>query len=225
MRGQHKFEALAAARVLAMIAASATACGSQSSNPMTLATCGNGVLDPGETCDPPGSCPSSCSDGNACTIDSSTGSAAGCNLSCTHQAISACISGDGCCPAGCNANTDSDCACCVPARPTFVKLAEGTLTTGALASDPILVGAYTEIAIYVSASLAGSGGCPTLNPPQFRSDPALPFATTGRLIDVAGFRGGRLPVDGSELRLSMGNPAQFPRCTSVSYHYVVAGVQ
>jgi hypothetical protein len=224
MRGQHRFETFAAARILAILAI-ATACGSRPSNQMTPATCGNGLIEAGETCDPPGSCPNSCNDGNTCTIDGSTGSAANCNLSCTHQAISACVNGDGCCPAGCNSNTDSDCACCVLGRPTFVKLAEGTLTIGALVSDPIHVGAYTEIMVYVSASLAGSGACPRLDPPQFRSDPALPFATTGRLIDIAGFRGGRLPVDGSELRLSMGNPAQFPGCTSVSYHYVVAGVQ
>lgn len=37
-----------------------------------LPLCGNGVVDIGETCDTaiPGSCPSSCSDGNQCTFDS-----------------------------------------------------------------------------------------------------------------------------------------------------------
>ena len=74
------------------------------------ATCGNSVIEPGETCDPPGTCPASCSDGNACTLDTATGSAANCNLACTHAAIVSCESGDGCCPAGCNANNDADCS-------------------------------------------------------------------------------------------------------------------
>src|SRR6185503_4290090 len=74
------------------------------------ATCGNSVIEPGETCDPPGTCPASCSDGNACTLDTATGSAANCNLACTHAAIVSCESGDGCCPAGCNANNDGDCS-------------------------------------------------------------------------------------------------------------------
>jgi hypothetical protein len=34
-----------------------------------VALCGNGVLDEGETCDPPSSCPSDCDDGEPCTDD------------------------------------------------------------------------------------------------------------------------------------------------------------
>ena len=74
------------------------------------ATCGNGVVDDNETCDPPSSCPQDCDDGNACTVDTMTGSAANCNAACSHQQITQCTDGDGCCPAGCNANTDSDCS-------------------------------------------------------------------------------------------------------------------
>ena len=73
-------------------------------------TCGNGVVEPGETCDPASSCPTSCTDGNACTIDQMTGSSANCNATCSHTAITTCVSGDGCCPAGCNARTDTDCS-------------------------------------------------------------------------------------------------------------------
>ncbi len=73
-------------------------------------TCGNGIVEPGETCDPASSCPTSCTDGNACTIDQMTGSSANCNVSCSHTSITACVAGDGCCPAGCSANTDSDCS-------------------------------------------------------------------------------------------------------------------
>ncbi|MFZ5896060.1 MAG: hypothetical protein ACOY0T_33700 [Myxococcota bacterium] len=72
--------------------------------------CGNGAIETGETCDPPGSCPASCADTKACTIDSSTGAAETCDLSCKHTPIVDCSGGDGCCPIGCNANTDSDCA-------------------------------------------------------------------------------------------------------------------
>ncbi len=72
--------------------------------------CGDGVVSAGETCDPPSSCPTSCSDGNACTIDTMTGSPANCNVACSHQAITQCLGGDGCCPAGCTAATDGDCS-------------------------------------------------------------------------------------------------------------------
>jgi len=73
------------------------------------AVCGNSVVELGETCDPPGSC-QSCNDGNTCTVDTTTGAAATCNLACGHQAVTACRNADGCCPAGCSALTDSDCA-------------------------------------------------------------------------------------------------------------------
>lgn len=76
--------------------------------------CGNGILEPdaGENCDINGSgaadCPSSCSDGNACTVDTMTGS--GCAVDCSYSAISACSNGDGCCPSGCAFVNDNDCS-------------------------------------------------------------------------------------------------------------------
>ena len=73
-------------------------------------TCGNGKLDAGETCDPPSSCPKSCDDGNACSADVVGGSAGSCNLTCSHSAVATCLSGDGCCPAGCSPLTDADCS-------------------------------------------------------------------------------------------------------------------
>jgi hypothetical protein len=69
--------------------------------------CGNGVTDPGETCD--ASCPTSCNDGEACTIDTLTGSPASCNAHCTFTPVSECDSTDGCCPDGCTEDTDDDC--------------------------------------------------------------------------------------------------------------------
>jgi cysteine-rich repeat protein len=78
-------------------------------------TCGDGVVEAevGEVCDPgiatgPGACPTGCDDGQACTTDVLLGSA--CTAACDHAAITAPADGDGCCPAGANANTDSDCA-------------------------------------------------------------------------------------------------------------------
>ncbi|MBU1070028.1 hypothetical protein KJ975_10720 [Myxococcota bacterium] len=73
------------------------------------ANCGNGVIEPGETCDPPGTCPTACFDGNPCTTDTLTGSALNCNSACTYPAILSCVGGDGCCPSGCNANNDNNC--------------------------------------------------------------------------------------------------------------------
>lgn len=74
------------------------------------ASCGNGNIDANETCDPPGTCPTACNDGDACTNDLMTGSPANCNAACSTSDITACTNGDGCCPNGCNATNDSDCS-------------------------------------------------------------------------------------------------------------------
>jgi cysteine-rich repeat protein len=79
-------------------------------------SCGNGVVDPGETCDTGiasgnGSCPTaaSCDDGNPCTTDSVEGEGT-CNAKCKHDPITTPKSGDMCCPPGANSGNDSDCA-------------------------------------------------------------------------------------------------------------------
>jgi hypothetical protein len=78
--------------------------------------CGNGIRDAGERCDrgitagAPDSCPRSCDDGDACTVDVVSGSVEGCTRTCTHRDITACLAGDGCCPTGCTPATDRDCA-------------------------------------------------------------------------------------------------------------------
>jgi cysteine-rich repeat protein len=76
------------------------------------AACGDGILDPNETCETRGNdlCPTSCDDNDACTSDIQTGNAERCNVICTHSPIDAPQNGDGCCPAGSNANNDADCA-------------------------------------------------------------------------------------------------------------------
>jgi cysteine-rich repeat protein len=78
-------------------------------------TCGNGAVDSdvGELCDTgigsgPGSCPSACDDGMACTDD--VLSSSGCTAECVHSDITVPADGDGCCPPGADATTDDDCS-------------------------------------------------------------------------------------------------------------------
>ena len=72
--------------------------------------CGNGVIDPGETCDPPSSCPTWCDNDDLCTADSLEGEALSCDATCIHSPITICANGDGCCPDGCTYAEDSDCS-------------------------------------------------------------------------------------------------------------------
>ncbi len=77
-------------------------------------SCGNGIVETGETCDTgitsgAGKCPTTCSDGNSCTTDTLS-SAGTCQAACSFPPITAPKNGDGCCPAGANANNDTDCA-------------------------------------------------------------------------------------------------------------------
>jgi hypothetical protein len=72
-----------------------------------LPVCGNGVREGEETCDP---CDAPCDDGDVCTVDTPSGNPATCSAVCSHTAITQAAGGDGCCPPGENANTDSDCS-------------------------------------------------------------------------------------------------------------------
>jgi cysteine-rich repeat protein len=72
------------------------------------AQCGNGVVETGETCDPPGTC-GQCPT-NPCFTARMTGSADSCNVRCEYQPIITCAASDGCCPAMCTPNNDSDCS-------------------------------------------------------------------------------------------------------------------
>lgn len=77
--------------------------------------CGNGVLEPTESCDitisagSPGACPTDCVDSDPCTtgalFDTNT-----CDARCVQTVITLFVDGDGCCPAGGNHNIDDDCA-------------------------------------------------------------------------------------------------------------------
>ena len=71
--------------------------------------CNNGMVDTGETCD--GNCPVDCPVAeDACAPNVVSGSAATCTARCVVQAITTCVSGDGCCAAGCGPVEDDDCA-------------------------------------------------------------------------------------------------------------------
>jgi hypothetical protein len=77
------------------------------------ASCGDGIVEPGETCDTAiasgsGACPTSCDDGMSCTTDTLV-SGGTCNATCSHTTITQPINGDGCCPTGATGQDDNDC--------------------------------------------------------------------------------------------------------------------
>jgi hypothetical protein len=76
-------------------------------------SCGNGVTESTESCDPGGlesACPSACDDESACTDDDRSGDPDECDVTCTFTPITALVDGDLCCPPGANNTTDSDCS-------------------------------------------------------------------------------------------------------------------
>lgn len=70
-------------------------------------TCGDGVVDEGETCD--GDC-ETCDSTDACVTVVPSGSAQNCSLECLSSRITACKNDDGCCPTGCDDDSDNDCS-------------------------------------------------------------------------------------------------------------------
>lgn len=160
--------------------------------------CGNGVYEPaiGEECETgitsgPGACPTSCDDGDACTSDVLAGT--GCSATCEYSTISAAVDGDGCCPAGANANTDSDCS---------AMCGNGILEAGELCDTAIV---------------AGAGACPmTCNDTQSCTTDTLMSAgscqaqcvftaiTTNTPGDGC-CRPGAIPADDSDCALGCGN--------------------
>lgn len=72
-------------------------------------TCGNDIVEGNEVCD--GDCPTTCDSPDSCSVGTVTGSAATCTAECSFTQITSCQNNDGCCPAGCTAQTDNDCSC------------------------------------------------------------------------------------------------------------------
>lgn len=71
--------------------------------------CNNGVIDAGETCDPPSSCPTSCASTDPCKPTALVGAASICTAKCEEQPIRLCMAGDSCCPSTCIPSNDADC--------------------------------------------------------------------------------------------------------------------
>lgn len=73
------------------------------------ATCDNGVIENGETCDPLSTCPGACPS-VGCQLRQLDNPGT-CNAACSNAGlIQTCTTGDSCCPAGCTANNDGECA-------------------------------------------------------------------------------------------------------------------
>lgn len=122
-------------------------------------TCGDGDVDPGESCDTaiasgPGSCANAatCNDNVACTADA-VQSPGTCNATCVNNPITSCAAGDGCCPGGCNANNDDSCA---------PVCGNGVVETGELC-DPALPGSCPTSCndgnVCTNDVLVGGGTC------------------------------------------------------------------
>jgi hypothetical protein len=86
--------------------------GADSSDDSDCARCGNGAIDPGETCDPIATCTrrEECESDNRCLKVVYAGNPAQCTARCTITTIEGCQNGDGCCPSGCDAASDDDCS-------------------------------------------------------------------------------------------------------------------
>lgn len=120
--------------------------------------CGNGQVEGNETCD--GNCTTSCvDDGNACTAEALTGSAGTCDAACQTQAITMCMNGDNCCPAGCTVTNDFDCAICdVTVPDDFATIAAAIQAAPAPGTVCIRAGTYTEnLTLRAHVSLQGAG--------------------------------------------------------------------
>ena len=72
-------------------------------------TCGNGIVDSGEKCDPLDGCPHECPQIDSCQVPHLVGSPWTCNAECASEPITSCTPGDGCCPDGCTLDNDDDC--------------------------------------------------------------------------------------------------------------------
>jgi len=110
------------------------------------AHCGDGIIqmkEAGETCEAgtPTPCKSEdadCDDQDPCTSDKLTGSAANCNAACTNTKVTEAKADDACCPAGADANSDSDCkpTCGNGVRESGEECDGGDACTAACKSTP-----------------------------------------------------------------------------------------
>jgi hypothetical protein len=75
-------------------------------------TCGDGIIGPNEICDPPEKCTTEekCSQPTSCIAGTFSGDPERCTADCRITLVTACHDRDRCCPAGCDADNDSDCS-------------------------------------------------------------------------------------------------------------------
>ncbi|MEZ4459851.1 MAG: hypothetical protein R3E66_09005 [bacterium] len=136
-----------------------SACGSDSAKKgAPTSACGNGVLDPGEVCDPSiasgqaGACPASCS-ASGCEVATLSGNPLRCTARCIVEPV-ACAARDGCCPIGCDSaydeapNADGNC-------PASCDACAGEVLSGRSAT----YSARCEVTTSV-ACVDGDGCCP-----------------------------------------------------------------
>lgn len=108
---RHRFAIIAISSIVSLFSAcifgGSSVKNNQTNNDPDPELCGNGRIDPGETCD--GNCGSCEREG--CTIWAQVGSAEECDLRCEPTGEqTACGGGDTCCPEGCTEANDSDCS-------------------------------------------------------------------------------------------------------------------
>ncbi len=91
-----------------------TTCNPGSDRDCVPENCGNGVVDPGETCDEPTVLcltAAECQPTHSCDRAVLIGYDFACSVSCAHSDITSCsMTSDGCCAEGCTYRTDADCA-------------------------------------------------------------------------------------------------------------------
>ena len=78
------------------------------------ASCGDGVVSAGETCDPESSTPCQSADNCksvGCMRAQFSGDPSACTSTCIRSETKALINNDGCCPVGATRNKDNDCPC------------------------------------------------------------------------------------------------------------------
>lgn len=189
------------------------------SDPVAIPSCGNGALDPGETCDPAitsgeGACPA-CTSTDACRPRTLEGSAESCSARCIEAPVTSCVAGDGCCPAGCRSTTDGDCpvACgngVIEAGETCDGNCPGSCaapnacTTATLEGSPASCNARC-VQVPVTACVSGDGccapGCSHLNDLDC-ADPCESASTSCPGAPPGSAGGGLVPINRCAFALS-----------------------
>lgn len=171
--------------------------------------CGNGIIEPGEICD--GNCPDSCDTSNACIVGTLIGKQ--CSRSCKQDKITSCMSGDGCCPAGCDHASDTDCSkSCGDGEVQDPETCDGDCPESCDDSDActvdMMTGAAAQCSVTCSheptkASKVGDGCCPA--GANASTDPDCPHkcgdgvVTGGEVCEASGAKKCPASCDDSDL--------------------------